>query len=238
MPYIGTGNPSKKAYYYQCYSQTRGRELEHCGNKPVRADEVEERVWDDILYYIKHPDQAIKELKSKLEHTHDSILSVEDEARRVEKLIARKLEGRARVLSLARLGVDDGGISEDEAQQELSALAAEIRLLEDSLTTLREQGFAGRENDRQLKEAESILKSYNQPEKLDAFTTEEKMELMRRFVRRITVTPVVIEKKKVGKVDAEYIFTNTQGRARKTRDEKDVSGSPDKGCWSALGNIS
>ncbi|MBO8138151.1 MAG: recombinase family protein [Desulfotomaculum sp.] len=133
--YCGDGSHSKGRYhYYRCTgtSSFRGKLVEKCSSKYVRADILDEIVLNDIVRFITGSDKMIKELHNKMlarsEHQ-----SRDCEIISLKNAVRKKEQERLRVLSLFRKGM----INENEIKLQLQDTSRELQLLQNRIKQIR-----------------------------------------------------------------------------------------------------
>lgn len=92
-PYQGAYDNRKDARYYRCRARTfeRGR---RCTDRGIRADAIEEAVWDEVCALLSHPERLLAmaeeylELRStQVEVERDESCTLDKEIRRVERAL-------------------------------------------------------------------------------------------------------------------------------------------------------
>lgn len=109
----------RRWFYYQCNSRL---EPPHCGNRRVRAAEVEQLVWAEIARFAQTPGKLL----AKLQRARLSVAPTEANTRRIERQLAAKQRERERVIKWAR----EERITETELDAQLVQLRAEVAGLE------------------------------------------------------------------------------------------------------------
>jgi site-specific DNA recombinase len=122
-----SGTRSSTGAYYHCASQGRRRRgVEPCGNKPVRAELLEEYVWSVVEARAASPAGYEREHEEYFAKRFDDEAQIAEEAARALERVERLKAARARVVRLIRLGPEEGGVSEDEGAAELLAAKRQI----------------------------------------------------------------------------------------------------------------
>lgn len=101
----------------------------------IRAELIEEIVWNDVKRFVKNPGWVVNALKEKLQGQIENARPLEEEIAGIEKTLAAKQAERARVINLIWKGL----ISEQEAEAELLATAKESEVLNTRKENLLEQ---------------------------------------------------------------------------------------------------
>jgi site-specific DNA recombinase len=168
--------------YYREYTDvknTAGAKNPGCG-MTIRADELEQEVWNYILDLFNHPEK-IKEFQPE----DNGDLFELKELERLEKEIERTKKGRKRLLSLVTL-VDEGDLDLEEIKEEIRKLQQKEKELTNEYNRLEQQIKALQENmpnENVLKEAIDMFLMYEDKE-LDF---EIKQTLIRKVVKEIRV---------------------------------------------------
>lgn len=182
---VGSSAQSQKGrVYYRCTGVSDNGSGRKCGVRMVRADELENAVWEDIKRFVKNPGRILDLLKTGASANKESPEPARDEMQLLESLITDKHGLRQKILSLYARGV----ITEQEAEKEMKALAADI----ETLTARKEFLFSKRGNARKaesgVKNAQALLE--NLGGRLESMTSGERAELIRGLVKRIEVATV------------------------------------------------
>ncbi|MBC7341132.1 MAG: recombinase family protein [Clostridia bacterium] len=169
----------KEYRYYSCYGR---RDRLACTNRPVRADELEEKVLDLIRKVCS--DREF--LNTCLEVARQEIASqagpLQEEERRLKKKAAG-LENQERRLvdALAR-----GNLPVDLVEEKIAALRQEIRAARARLEEIRDELEAVGIRDLDAEAVYARLRSFN--EVFDNLDFEEKRALIRDLVEKVVVT--------------------------------------------------
>jgi site-specific DNA recombinase len=143
----GCSNTSRGVYaYYRCESRWKSR---NCGLKVIRAQEIEEAVWEDCRGFIENPGEVLTELQTKKRELVDS----GDELRDVETALAGKEFERERVVGGWRRGV----ITDADLETQLSQIAKETTALSERRDTLRNRTLHRQSLEHQYSAAETLL---------------------------------------------------------------------------------
>jgi site-specific DNA recombinase len=187
------GHPNGPRFYYVCASQYAPQlNVRWCGNRAVRAEQLERTVWEDICAFIRNPGPVLDELTSKLLKERPQPREVRREERRIEKALAQKREQRERVVSLYR----KGWLQESDITKELRAIQEEERQLELERGELLDRIKAAEGLQARLLTAEAVLEQLR--EYADLNEEEPNTEIIRLLVYGITI--------KGGVALADYAF--------------------------------
>jgi site-specific DNA recombinase len=176
------GHPNGPRFYYVCASQYAPQlDVRWCGNRAVRAERIERAVWEDICSFIRDPGPILAELTRRLLKERPKPRDVQREERRIEKEIAKKREGRERVVSLFRKGL----VAEADITKELQAAQAEERQLELERSELLVRIKSAQELEARVLTTEAILQQLR--EYADINEEEPNTEIVRLLVYGITI---------------------------------------------------
>ena len=177
-----TRTTTKRIYYYRCIGSDNYRHVggRVCNSRPIRADELDELVWEQVRRLLEDPALVRAEIDRRLV------------ALRTEHPAARRREALER--DLVRAGAAVGRLIEAYQEQliSLDELRARTPALRKRETTLRAQLDA---LDAELHDAETYLKLADTLEGflarlgggLDELTTEERQRVLRLVVRVVLI---------------------------------------------------
>lgn len=173
--YSGISPNDRKCSYY--FHPRRPECPAHRLERPA----IEALVWENIVLYVRNPEQVIDRLAEQLRQETERAAPYEREFGGIEEAIAGKQAERARVLRLARRGA----VTEAEAEQELGDLQQEI----DALATRRDLLFGHREQSQSAQNrivtAPALLRSLQ--ERIEDESFASRREVVERLIRGITV---------------------------------------------------
>jgi site-specific DNA recombinase len=113
----------RRWFYYQC-NYRADADIPNCGNRRVRADELERLIWEDIARFAESPGKVVGLLsKARSARTKGGEGAA---ASRVERQIAARRRERERVITWAR----QERITAEEMDAQLAQLRSEIVALE------------------------------------------------------------------------------------------------------------
>ncbi|PYS93976.1 MAG: hypothetical protein DMF64_03025 [Acidobacteria bacterium] len=179
-------------FYYQCNSRAEHC-VPNCGNRRVRAADLEHLVWEEIARFATNPGKVL----GKLRQARAPRGGAEVEPRRIEQHLAAKQRERARVITWARQGM----ITEEELDTQLVQLRAEVATLEAESARIGAAQAAARSARERLADVETFLESL--AARVDALTDEERAQVVRQLVPRVVITPRADGRVKVA---ATYAF--------------------------------
>ncbi|MCA1632018.1 MAG: recombinase zinc beta ribbon domain-containing protein, partial [Acidobacteria bacterium] len=165
-------------FYYQCKSHyTVGRP--NCGNRRVRAAELERLVWAEIERFALEPGKVLR----KIQRARAPGAPPEASAHRLEQRLAAKQRERARVITWAR----EGRITEGELDAQLAQLRAEVAALESERARSEGAARAASEVRSRLADAEAFFKEL--AGRIGELTDEQRARIVRQLVPRVLLKP-------------------------------------------------
>ncbi|MTI82094.1 MAG: recombinase family protein [Firmicutes bacterium] len=201
--YCGDGSHSKGRYhYYRCTgtSSFRGKLVEKCSSKYVRADILETLVWQDVINYIIKSDDVLQQLQHKM-MTKKGFKPQTKEISLLLKVITQKDKERGRILALYRKGI----IGELEAENQLTIIEKELSMLQQRksrLESLRRDSGQELQSDLSKESLTSQLQ-----EKFFEASAALKRELMATMVNNIVVNTIKEDGEMVPQVVINYCFS-------------------------------
>ena len=200
----GTADP-----YYSCGGKIVSRSPIHvkCQSKYIRAQALEERIWADIVDYLKHPGAILRKLAREMRQHQSEARGLEQERVAQRVALARKEDEKQQILDLYRhrhITTADvtrqfAKIAEEEAQ-----LKARLAVLD---TTLQGQEAI----QTRLEDARDLLETLRQNLKPE-YTWEEKRELVEILVLKIRVDTVGEGRAKRAQITVDYAFASARLR--------------------------
>lgn len=182
--YVGLsgGSPKYQQRYYRCGSHVRSMYLTPCGNKALRADRIEETVWEHCRRFICTPGSILDELHQTLNLQKKRQSNADAERKRIESLLVGKASERERVITLHRRG----SITSEDVERQLEALNREVKELEQEREVILEREKAQEDAEARLLTIEAMLVQLS--EQIDSVTEEMRREIVLSLVDAITVT--------------------------------------------------
>ncbi|MDP9375809.1 MAG: recombinase family protein [Chloroflexota bacterium] len=206
MTYLGSTEQQGRYVYYKCGGKQHGRgpqlALGHkCPSKPLRAREIERDVWADIDEWRHRPETATLALEEQIRAHGDEGADLQQDAERVQRMLARVSAERDVVLTLFR----KGRIDERALDQQLDAIDAEERKLQGDLDTLTRRLREAGEMVAQLRGVEEMLREWHRLIGENP-TFEQKRKLVEALVEGIRVETVEEDGKPEAVVHIRYHF--------------------------------
>lgn len=187
--------------YYMCSSYVRRGYVEKCANKYIRADRIENLIWQHCVEYIRHPGNALKELRAIIKSQKKERPASDKEFRRLEGALSVKSQERAKVIGLIRRGK----ITETEGDRELSTLQSEVRMLESERERLITLERSAQDTEQRLTSVEEMLIRLDK--RIVDASPQVKREIMALLVGRVTLTPETLEGKRKLNVSVRFSFS-------------------------------
>jgi len=179
LNYIGSHSDGKTWYRCNGYLKHRGPIDGRCQSRAVDGEKLEPDIWHDIESFLRNPDELLAELDGHAERDVElaRVEAEADDLRRRRDSLTR--ERREMVRQRSR-----GILSDDELDDELSRIEADREAVERRLVTLDPRPVDDSEPDIDLLHE---LRS-----RIDAgLTPEQRQEIARLLVSRITITTVI-----------------------------------------------
>jgi len=181
----GSGANNSKNLYYRCPGTTDQGQGKKCTSRAIKAIELENAVWEDILEIVNHPDKFQKYFDEENEKNEERSIPITSELTGVEESILTKQKARGKILSMIARGI----VSDQEAEDELKDLAIEIRALNSRKEYLFEQ------KSREINIEEEFVNSRIAfdiiKERANSLDIEDKFNVMQGLVSRIEVFTIM-----------------------------------------------
>lgn len=182
-----SGDSTKGRVYYRCLGTVDHGEGKRCDAKLIRATDVENSVWEDVKEIFKHPEQFTQFINKALEENKEASPRNDVELAEVELKIEDKQKSRERIIGFITRNI----ISDVEAVKELKSLAEDIDALEKRRDFLFEKQSETKTMESEVLNAQLVIETVKG--RLDDLTQEDKIRIMRRFVKRVDVYTITDE---------------------------------------------
>ena len=180
--YVGsTGHSKQGRVYYRCSRAINNGSGKRCNAKMIRADQIENAVWMDIVDYIKNPGKIEEAIKKRLDEAGQNVDPSTDELENIEKVLQEKKAARARIISLCARGI----IQDQEAESELLALSSDMEVLEQRKQYLFDQQSSHQVLQNQGIEVASLIQEVK--DQIEYVDEETKHAIVRLLVERVTI---------------------------------------------------
>jgi site-specific DNA recombinase len=146
LKYIGMTSGKKPwvKQFYRCRSRISTPQLQACGAKHVRADLLDQAVWQFCVDFAEDPSPVIDEMRKTMETGQSRQWEYRMDDRRLDNEIVQRSEQRAQTINLHRRGLIDDSEAERELNRlrtELEAMRAERRELSEALSTAEQAEY-------------------------------------------------------------------------------------------------
>jgi site-specific DNA recombinase len=150
---LGSGRPRWYHHYYRCSSHVSAVGRVPCAGKAMRADLLDQAVWEQCLAFIENPGSILQELRDAMAAQQYSQSDAKNEIGQMESALRVKARERGRVISLIRRSV----ISEAEGERELVLLHSEVLHLERQRDELQSRLAAAENSELRVLTVEAML---------------------------------------------------------------------------------
>lgn len=202
LNYIGSCGSRKQLPYYRCNGRTayRGKMSGRCPSATVRAEELEDTVWNDIRGFVENPGEVLGKLRAKLLEGVESQEALKKESQRIENALAKLQRERDVIIRLLR----KEEITYAEGEAHLREIAEQVEALE-----AEQQGLFIRLQDvldveTKLLSSEALLNELR--ESVSDADEATKRRLIEMLVEEIRVDTVGEGRHKQAKVTVKYRF--------------------------------
>jgi site-specific DNA recombinase len=212
--FIGTPHPRPRKtgprieYYYRCGTQS----ISHlptghtrCPAKRIKAEWLEDLIWQDCRTFILHPGEALAEAKRQLDARLQQSPRVIEEHRRVQQALGEKAIERDQILTLFRRKK----IALEEAEKQLDAIEQEANALRTAISAIQAQRDLADAFAAHYHEATTLLERFR--ERLDVVEATNDMATKRQMVELlvagIQVDTVGAGKEKHATITITYTFS-------------------------------
>src|SRR5450432_1604467 len=174
--------------YYRCTGadgyRFNGKRV--CKNAPVRGDQLEQVVWDQVKALLEQPDRVAQEYRRRIAQARDGA-KVPDEMLRLDRQISSLRRGVGRLIDSYAEGV----IDKTEFEPRITGLKQRLSQLQER----RQASLEAAEAERDLSLVVSQLEDFSAKvaQGLDALDETGAREIIRALVRRIEIDDSRIE---------------------------------------------
>ncbi|MCF6094337.1 recombinase family protein [Microaerobacter geothermalis] len=208
LSYHGRSYPdrnNKRKEYYVCGGKTsyRGPLYGKCRSKNVPKAWIEDYVWNDILNFVNHPGESIKELAATINKRESQRENLESEKEMISKAIMDKESEKQSILDLFRRKI----ITSKDVEEQIQKITQEKLALQQRISALERQILEETSLEQQFQSVEELLKEIRLKIK-DTPPFEVKREIVRSLVKQITIkTDIDKDGRSSSTVIAEYNFS-------------------------------
>ena len=188
--------------YYRCNGKHRYRgPLGKCDNKSVKADSIEEIVWNQIESIILNPNLALEKLYQAYDSTENTQTALEAERSIIEKALSEKENERNRILTLYRRGT----ISLDAVDAQLLQINTEEKHLKEQLENIHAQEKEKDNLQKRMHMAENLIHRlqhvFNNP-----VSNDIKREVIKSLVWSVELRTEADGDKKLMHIKVKFFF--------------------------------
>ena len=199
--FVGSsGNSKQNRVYYRCTGAINKGSGKLCDAKIIRAKDIEDAVWSDIQSFLAEPETIANAIEKALSKGKTELEPVEGELDEIEKSLLEKQAARQKILSF----ISKNLISDKEAENQLLALAGEINILSSRKEKLLNRVYKRQELSNQAINASRIIDIFK--ESVQNPTEEDKKQLIRGFVHKVTVYTDIVDNEKQSRILIDYYF--------------------------------
>ncbi|MCL6610421.1 MAG: recombinase family protein [Peptococcaceae bacterium] len=201
-PYYGDGSGKRgRRFYYRCAGSTSGRANSHpCPSRSVRAELIENMVWNDIRRFVLGARQTLDRVGRRAAPDPGRLRADRMEAAAIDAAVEAKEKERKRIIDLCRRQI----ISEADLKRELAVISRE----QEALNKRRMAVDARADGRADNVEIRPLLIG-----RLESACCRDKRELVRGLVESITVDTVERAGKILSRVTIAYVFEGPAGCA-------------------------
>jgi site-specific DNA recombinase len=170
---------TRMEYYYRCGTHS----ISHlptghtrCPAKSLKAEWIEDLVWQDCRTFILHPEEALTEVQRQLDGRIRQSEQAMEEHQRLQHALGEKALERDRIMTLFRRG----RIAFEEAEKQLDAIESEAITLRTTLSAIQAQRDLADAFAAHYHEATALLSRLR--EQLESVERTNDMEAKRRVV--------------------------------------------------------
>ena len=180
--YVGfTSNNRRRYQYYRCGSHFRKIGVEPCQGKAIRADVLDQRVWEHCAAFIRNPKAVLDEVRQTMLASQRDQNDLNNQIESLDSILIAKQTERARVINLVRRGL----INDKEAEHELTRLQQEVNQIQIERDELAKGQETAESLELRLLNAETMLKLM--ADRVSKADEKTKREIALALVDKITV---------------------------------------------------
>ncbi len=165
-----------------------------CNSLNIKADKIEDLIWNDCKNILLNYDKYIAKLKNKTGDNNDAANDLE----KLKHSLASKENEKNNILTLYRKNI----ITEDEVEFQIKDIHEEEAKISDLINALEQKISCYEHEDNLIKTASDNLKYYH--EKINNLTFNEKYKIVRLLVKSIIASTVIENGEKATSIHAVY----------------------------------
>ncbi len=191
---------TKQKAYYQCNGKTQWKKLgkARCQAPSLRADEIEEVVWEDIKNFCKSPNVVLEQLRSQRKPVDETIT---DQLEQIENQLGELKRKEFNLIKIAAESQEVNPQTLDEIMSENKRAQGELIAYRTTLETRRLQAMTL--EDDLVDVADRLGQLGN---RIDQASFAEKRRAVEELVKEILVQPNMVDGKVVPVVTLTYRF--------------------------------
>ena len=177
-----TRTTNKRIYYYRCIGSDNYRHVggRVCHSRPIRADELDQLVWDEVRQLLEDPARVRAEIDRRLK-----ALRTEHPAARRREALERDLTRAASAIERLIQAYQEQLISLDELRTRMPSLRRRQGTLRAQLDALEAELHDAASNLKLADTLEGFLARLN--DGLDQLTLEEQQRILRLVIREVLI---------------------------------------------------
>ena len=211
--------------FYRCRSHISTSQIPLCGAKHVRADILDDLIWQQCVEFAEDPGPLVNEMRAAMMAGQDNQWEFRMQADQLDKAITEGAQQRSRIINLYRRNL----IDEEEMERELKAAQAEIDGLRKDRERLKGLLESAETAEYRVLTAESILKSIHE-RVLDA-DSETKREVAASWIDRIEIETVGEGRKAKAIAHVRFVFRQKSEAVTSVRPAVATSRARLAACW-------
>lgn len=206
--YSGASKPNNSRggmnFYYRCGSQISSRRAAtgvSCDAKLVRADWIEDLVWDYIKTSVKNPGEVLEELRTAMESELADVPKIAEHRKELERILRQKENENDRMLDAYRHEVMDM----ETLKEHMKRSKAEIEPVQAEYMKLMGEESNRATTVESIATTEELLQTFRDGIDLP-LDWEGRREMVEAFVSGIIVETTGTGRKKKSNISVTYTF--------------------------------
>jgi site-specific DNA recombinase len=177
-----TNRGAKERYYYRCYGQDAWKNNQYkCTSKTIRAEVLDDLVWEQTRKLIETPEQVFLEYSERLGKKENHHLSIEKVITRKRQDICTLVREKERLLDLYQ----KGSIKLDDIEKRLECIRNKIAGVESNITLLNQEKESGWKQLQLIDDFQNFSRKLGH--RLKELTLTEKAQIVRLLVTEVAV---------------------------------------------------
>ncbi|WP_085829365.1 recombinase family protein [Clostridium massiliodielmoense] len=198
-------------YYYVCGGKIKyNGPFGKCISKNLNGEYIESVVWKDITNFVNNPGETIEILKNNLKNKHDSKLDLLNQKKLLENNMHDKEDEKQSILDLFRKGI----INPHDLELQINKINAEYNNIKNNLNSLITE-LGTLTNIEDYTKVEEMLREMKIKINNPNITFEDKREIVKTLVDKITVNTIEKNNTKSASLDIKYSFIKVENHTFK-----------------------